>query len=81
MVPTLIQIVWIESPPYFCTASETGRDVAKQYVKTATGLFSTHKFQALTEVNPEFGALLEEDVSNDYFCYMIEVYTDDYIAL
>ena len=28
VVPTLLQMGWIESPPYFCTVSETGRDVA-----------------------------------------------------
>ena len=71
----------IESPPYFCTESETGRNVAEQYVETAIESFPTHKFQALTEVNPEFGELTEEDVSNDHFRHMIEVYMDDYIYL
>ena len=33
------------------------------------------------EVNPEFGVILEEDVSNDPFCYMIEVYMYEYIDL
>ena len=60
-------MVWIESPPYLCTEYETGRDVAEQYVETETGFFPTHKFQALTEANPEFGALPEEYVSNDNF--------------
>ena len=30
VVPTLLQMGWIESPPYFCAASETARDVAAQ---------------------------------------------------
>ena len=81
VVPTSPQRVCIESPPYFCTASETGRGVSEQYVKTTIGLLPTHKLQALKEVNPEFGALPDEDVSNDPFRYMIEVYMDDYIAL
>ena len=81
VVPTSLQMGWIESPPYFCTASETGRDVAKKYVETKIGSLPTHKFQALTESNPEFGALPDEDISKDPFCYMIEVYMDDYILL
>ena len=35
----------------------------------------------MTEVNPDFGTLPEEDVYNDHFCYMIKFYMDDYIAL
>ena len=70
---------WIESPPYFWTSSETGHDVAEKYVKTAIWSLPTHKFQALTKVNPKFWALPEEDVSNDPFCYMIA--GDDYIDL
>ena len=33
------------------------------------------------EVNPEFRALPEDDVSNEPFCYMIEFYMDEYIVL
>ena len=30
VVPTSLQMGWIGSPPCFCAASETGRDVAKR---------------------------------------------------
>ena len=30
VVPTSLQMGWIEPPPYFYTVSETGRDVAEQ---------------------------------------------------
>ena len=53
----------------------------QKYVETKIGSLPTHKFQELTEANPEFGALPEEDVSNNPFYYMIEVYTDNYIEL
>ena len=33
VVPTSLQMGWIESPPYFCVASETARDVAAMYVE------------------------------------------------
>ena len=42
---------WIESPPYFCTVSETGRDVMEQYIETPVGSLVEHKFLELTEVN------------------------------
>ena len=32
VVPPSLHIGWIESPPYFYTVSETGRDVAEQYI-------------------------------------------------
>ena len=53
VVPTSLQMGWIESPPYFCTVSETGRDVAEQYIKNPVGSLAEHKFVDLTEVNSE----------------------------
>ena len=45
VVPTSLQMGWIESPPYFCAgASETGRDVAQQYAETPVGSLPSHKF-------------------------------------
>ena len=29
VVPTFLQVGWIELPPYFCAASETARDLAQ----------------------------------------------------
>ena len=81
VVPTSLQMGWIESPPYFCAASETGRDVAKQYMRMQIGLLPAHKFQHLIEVNPEFAELPEHDLSNDPFKYMVEVYVDDFVAI
>ena len=44
VVPTSLQMGWIESPPYFCAASETGRDVAQQYAEAPVGSLENHKF-------------------------------------
>ena len=35
VIPTSLQMGWIESPGYFCAASETGRDVAESYAQSA----------------------------------------------
>ena len=37
VVPTSLQMGLIEYPPYFFTVSETGRDVAEQYIETPVG--------------------------------------------
>ena len=34
VVPTSLQMGWVESPPFFCVASETARDVAQDYCET-----------------------------------------------
>ena len=42
VVPTSLQMGWVESPAYFCAASETGRDVAQQYVFATAQIPSPH---------------------------------------
>ena len=53
VVPTLLQMGRIESPPYFFTVSETGQYLAEQYINTPVGSLEEHKFVDLTEVNSE----------------------------
>ena len=53
VVPTLLQMGWIESPTYFFTVSETERDVAEQYIETSVVSLAEHKCVELTEVNSE----------------------------
>jgi hypothetical protein len=43
VVPTSLQMGWVESPPNFCAASETARDVATWYTKAAVGAVEEHK--------------------------------------
>ena len=77
VVPTSLQMGSIELPTYFCTVSETGRDVADKYIKTPVGSFSPQNFVKSTETNPEFAELPKSDISEDPFNYMLEVYMDD----
>ena len=37
VVPTSLQMGWVESPPYFCAATETARDIASDYCDTPVG--------------------------------------------
>jgi hypothetical protein len=57
VVPTLLQMGWVESPPYFCVASETARDVATEYCESAVGSLPQHKFIHHITGSKEFQAL------------------------
>ena len=70
---------WIESPPYFCAASETDRDVAVQYIKTPIGSLPNHKFIEHTTKNGNFKAIPLVDNINK-LSYLVEVYVDNYIS-
>ncbi|KAL7549582.1 hypothetical protein ACHAWF_012848 [Thalassiosira exigua] len=71
---------WVESPTYFCAASETARDVIDQYVEAPLGALPSHKFQQHSEGTAEFEAL-PEGGDESPFRYMNEVYIDDFMSL
>ena len=79
--PTSLQMGWVESPGYFCAASETARDVAEDYINVPVGQLPAHKFQRHTEVHPDFQALPEHDKIPRPLSYMIEVYVNDFICI
>ena len=80
VIPTSLQMGWIESPPYFCAASETARDVAEQYMQLPIGSLQPHKFLPLTELVNDINDLPQYHADNDWR-FMLEVYMDDYIGL
>jgi hypothetical protein len=63
---------WVESPPNFCAASKTARDVAVQYTKTPIGSLPDNMF-----INYAMGS---NEAENE-FRYLVEVYVDDFMAL
>jgi hypothetical protein len=82
VIPCSLQMGWIESPPYFCTASETVRHVAEWYIDMPVGTVSTHKFIPHTQASPSYHALPPTLSSpTNAFKYLVEVYMDDYIGL
>jgi len=79
VVPVSLQMGWVESPPYFCAASETARDVAAQYAETTIGSLRDNKFVGYAMQDAaEFGL---PERSSDPFYYFIDVYVDDFISL
>ena len=82
VVPTSLQMGWIESPPYFCAASETARDVASQYAELPMGAVQPHPFLLHTQTTSEFSALPKTRKRTDApMRYIMEVYMDDFIDL
>ena len=47
VIPTLLQMGWVELPPYFCAATETVRDISTKYINTEVGSLPTHKFESM----------------------------------
>lgn len=75
VVPQALQMGWVESPPFFCSASETARDVATKLLPIANTL-PNHPLKNRTI--PSSVQLADPTTP---FQRLLEVYVDDFIAL
>ena len=76
VVPNSLQMGWCESPPFFCAATETGRDVIESLLDTT---LPAHKFEnKMLPIN--FNSLPRQCADLLSTTTLIEVYVDDYIA-
>jgi hypothetical protein len=80
VVPTSLQMGWVESPPYFCAATETARDIATEYTDMPVGSLPDHKFTGYT-VGGESYYELPDIETGETFHSMVEVYVDDFMSL
>ncbi len=81
VIPTLLQMGWVESPPYFCAATETVTDIAMKYINTPVASLPHHKFTKYLIGDQNFDALLESAEQSTGFVYMVEVYIDNFMSL
>jgi hypothetical protein len=83
VVPTSLQMGWVKSPPYFCAASETTRDIATEYCETPVGSLAMHKFVHHITGIDVFQALPANtpDGRANGFLYALEVYIDDFVSI
>ena len=74
---------WIESPPYFCTASETARDVGATYAEVPVGSIPAHQFLPKTRGHDDFRQLsnTSPQALSPPLQYVMEVFVDDFITL
>ena len=81
VVPTSLQMGWVESPPFFCAASETARDIAGNYCETGMSTLPDHKFLPYAIGNPAYESLPESSSGGTALQYVLEVYVDDFVSL
>ncbi len=67
VVPTLLQMGWVKSPPYFCAATEMARDVATEYIETPVNLLRPHKFYKYVVGDVEYETLPESHNGDNWF--------------
>ena len=79
VIPTSLQMGWIESPSYFCTASETARDIAAQYAERKIGNLPDHTLLPSTKTSSDYSTL--SPAGDDTFLYVLEVFVDDFVAI
>ena len=78
VVPTSLQMGWVESPPHFCAPSETARDIAMDYTNTKVGTIPIHKFTQYTRGDEGENIA---DRPGPALRYCLEVYVDDFMSL
>jgi hypothetical protein len=81
VVPTSLQMGWVESPPYFCAATETSRDISTEYIKTKVNSLHRHKFEHYVVGASAYTDLPESGHDPQNVLYMVEVYVDDFLSL
>ena len=82
VIPTSLQMGWVESPGYFGAASETARDVSESYVRTPIGSIGSHKFLHHTQTGAYQDVVgVPPDLYTQPFKYMLGVFVDDFISL
>ena len=80
VIPTSLQMGWIESPGFFCAASETSRDVADMYCQTPVGSLPPHKFDHYMHGSESFEKLPKTSTQT-MGRYLLEVFVDDFMSL
>jgi hypothetical protein len=73
VIPTSLQMGWVESPPYFCAAIETIRDIAMEYTNTPVAALPYHNFTKYVIESQKFNVLSESTEQSMGFIYMVEV--------
>jgi hypothetical protein len=81
VIPTSLQMGWVESPAYFSTASETSRDVSTSYCQAPIGSLPGHKFGKYIEGREDFAILPMTSPTDDNMKFLLEVFVDDFMSL
>ena len=80
VIPSCLQMGWCQSASYFCTASETARDVSETLADQPTGSLPAHPLEEYL-LPPTFTTQTLTDTHAQAFLHLLEVYIDDFIQL
>ncbi len=83
VVPTSLQMGWVKTPPFFCVAIKTARDIASNYCNTPNGSLLRHKFVKQETEDKEFNTLPTTSTAtapNSLF-YALEVYVNNFMRI
>ncbi len=81
VVPTSLQMGWVETPPYFSAATETALDVAADYCNIPIGNLPCHKFTKHVAGDKAFDKLPATSTLSNACLYALEVYVDDFMSI
>jgi hypothetical protein len=81
VIPTSLQMGWVESPPYFCAATKTSQDIATEYAEMKLNSLAPHKLEKFVVGAPDYETLPEVGDPQLGFAYMVEVYVDNFMSL
>ncbi len=79
VVPTSLQMGWIESPAFFCATTEMGQDVIMQYTDTPIPLLPEHKFEHNSQGCPTAASLPQSSEREPQ--YLTKDYVDNFMSL
>ena len=77
VIPMSLQMGWIKSPVYFCAASETCRDVGKEYAQSKISTLQDFKLLEYAKKISEYKALPDNVADYCPLKLMTEVYPSD----
>jgi hypothetical protein len=80
VVPSALQMGWAESPPFFCAASETARDVAEVLATAPLGTAIPHPLEEYMLPPAKWPESYTETHGPKYM-RVFEDYVDDFIAM
>ena len=85
VIPEALQMGWGESPPFFCAATETARDIAQHNFDTNKVMPSQPMEEIMMDIDwttiPTPASLPESEKDKRKFLSVLEVYIDDFIGL
>ena len=69
VIPTLLQMGWVELPPYFCAATKMAWDINNKYIDMPVGTLPQHKFKRYVVGDVNYNALPDTSTPSTGYLY------------